>query len=113
MLNTCEIAKDWEGYTNTAAEIARLQPDDPEIWQLLASAQTKLKKNQDAARSLYKAAEAAKDKTSLWLRAADALNSAKLADEARQAYKKVQQLDPKNDRAAKALLQLELSSVQN
>lgn len=113
MLNTCEIANDWESFARVAADIAKIQPNDPEIWQLLANAQTKLKKNNDAARSLYKAAEAAKDKVTLWLRAADALNAAKLPKEARQAYQKAQQLEPKNERAAKALLQLDLNSAQN
>lgn len=111
ILNTCEIAGDWAGYVEAARELAAITPKDPEIWQLLARGQRQLKKNDEAARSLYRAAEAAGSKVQLWLEAGQALQAAGLKKEARQAFEAVQKLQPDNQAAAKALLQLDLSGA--
>lgn len=111
MLNTHENAKDWAKFEEVALESAKLRPEDPESWQLLHKAQTQLKKEPEAARSLWKIAETSGDKPAAWLQAASAFAKLGRNDEAIEAYQKVLDLDPKNERAAKALLDLKLKST--
>ncbi len=113
MLNTQENAKDWAGYVKTAEECAKLTPKDPAAWRLLAKGQTKTNQKPEAAQSLWRAAEVAPDKKAeAWFTAASAFSVLGKNDRALQAYKKVLEIDPKNERAAKAILDLELKAVQ-
>ena len=111
MLNTHENAKDWAKFEAVALEGTKLSPDDPESWRQLHKAQTQLNKKQEAAESLWKIAETSKDKPAPWLQAASAFAGLGKNDEAIKAYQKVLDLDPKNERAAKALLDLKLKST--
>lgn len=113
MLNTQENAKDWAGYVKAAEECAKLTPQDPAAWRLLAKGQTKMNQRLEAARSLWRAAEVTPDKKAeAWFTAASAFSALEKNDQALQAYKKVLEIDPKNERAAKAILDLELKAVQ-
>lgn len=113
MLNTYENAKDWKNYTNTAAEITKLRPRDSESWRLLARGQKILKKRDEEAHSLWMLAETTdKKKGEAWLataRAHAALNKNKKAIE---AYKKILAIEPDNQRAEKALLELRLKELK-
>ena len=111
MLNTYENAKDWAKFEAVALEATRLTPDDPEAWRKLHQAQTALNKKQEAAQSLWKIAETSKDKAAPWLQAAAACAGLGQNDRAIEAYQKVLSLDPKNKRAAEALLDLKLKST--
>ena len=111
MLNTYENAKDWARFEAVALEASKLSPDDPEAWRQLHKAQTALNKKQDAAQSLWKIAETSKDKPTPWLQAAAAFASLGKNERAVEAYQKVLSLDPKNKRAAEALLDLKLKST--
>ncbi len=108
MLNTYENAKDWENFARVAREATRLEPENPAGWKLLAKAQTRQNKKEEAAKSLWKAAETTKDKkVEAWLETASAFAALGKTDETRQAYRKVLDLDPKNERAAKAISELD------
>ncbi|MDL2259897.1 tetratricopeptide repeat protein [Deltaproteobacteria bacterium OttesenSCG-928-K17] len=107
MLNTQENAKDWEGFAAVAKAVTELEPDSAFGWVELARAQEKLKKNKDAAESLWQAAERTKNKAAAaWLKAAEAAAGQKQTDRARQAYQKVIELEPKNAKAVKALKEM-------
>jgi cytochrome c-type biogenesis protein CcmH/NrfG len=106
LLNTYENKQDWENFTSTAEEGARLQPDDPESWQLLAKGQGRLKKNKEAAQSLWRAAETAGRRVDLWLAAGAAFSGLGQTGPSRQAYEKALQLDPDNKPALQALSRL-------
>ena len=109
MLNTCENAKDWKSFAQVAEEITKVEPDSPYGWQQLNRAQTQLGQKEPAAESLWHAAEKTKDKQSeAWFKAATAFRDLGKKERAGQAYKKILEIDPKNQRATKALADLNL-----
>lgn len=106
LLNTYENKQDWEKFTSTAKESVRLRPDDPESWQFLAKGQSRLKKNKEAAQSLWRAAETAGRRVDLWLATGAAFSDLSQPDLSHQAYEKVLKLDPNNKLALQALSRL-------
>ena len=113
MFNTQENAKDWEGFAQVAREVTKAEPDSPYGWQQLARAQTQLNKKEDAAESLWKVAERTKEKqVEAWMRAAQALAAAKKPDRAYEAYKKVVEIEPANERASKAIMEYDLERAK-
>ncbi len=106
LLNTYENKQDWEKFTSTAKESVRLRPDDPESWQFLAKGQSRLKKNKEAAQSLWRAAETAGRRVDLWLATGVAFSDLGQTDPSHQAYEKVLTLDPENKLALQALSRL-------
>ena len=109
MLNTCENAKDWKGFAQVAEEITKVEPNSPYGWQQLNRAQIQLGQKEPAAESLWQVAERTKEKKSdAWFKAADAFKTAGKKERAGQAYQKILEIDPKNQRAIKALSDLNL-----
>lgn len=111
MLNTYENVKDWPKFEAVALEATKLTPNDSEAWRQLHKAQMALNKKPEAAQTLWKIAETSKDKPAPWLEAADAFAGLGQNDKAIEGYQKVLDLDPKNQQAAKALLNLQLKST--
>ena len=113
MLNTCENAKDWPGFAAVARAVTELEPDSPAGWEFLHKAQSRQNQKDEAALSLMEVARRSTDKpVEAWFKAATALSAVKKNAEARQAYNKILELEPKNDRAAKAILEMDLKEAQ-
>jgi len=108
LLNTYENAKDWVNLAKVAGEVAKLEPNEAFGWQELARAQIALNKKEEAARSLWNAAERTKNKkTEAWLKAGEAFASLGKKAQARQAFEKVLELEPDNKAAGRAISELE------
>lgn len=107
MLNTCENAKDWKGFAQVAEEITKVEPASPYGWEQLYKAQKQLGQKEPAAESLWRIAEKTEDKkVDAWFRAAREFAGLGKNDRAGQAYQKILEIEPKNEKAAKALAEL-------
>ena len=113
MLNTHENNKKWKEFAEVAREVTRLEADSPFGWEQLARAQSQLNQKEEAAESLWQAAERTKEKkVAAWQRAAAAFTAAKKPDRAYQAYKKIVEIEPANERASKAIMEYDLEQAR-
>jgi len=111
VLNTYENAKDWRRFAEAAAECAALRQDDPEGWRQLARGQGMLNQKNEAAQSLWRAAEAAQSQAGPWLEAGAAFSDLGDMERGLLAYQKALDLDPQNKQAAQRIMELERGSA--
>jgi tetratricopeptide (TPR) repeat protein len=108
-----EASKDWAGLEKAASDWVGWRPKDPSNWRFLALAQNNLNKTEETAKSLLSAAKADPSSAASWLAAAEALEKAGDAENAKFSYQKVLELDEDNDKAGQALLRMTLSDLEN
>ncbi len=110
MLNTYENAKDWQNYLKAAEAFAKLAPNNPESFRLLARAQNTLNLKSEAAQSLWQMATASGSETKPWFEAAKAFAGLGQNEKAIEAYQKILEIEPNNAQALKARKELEEKS---
>ena len=111
MLNRYETSRDWAGLAGAAGEWTKWGPDDPDNWRFLALGQRNAGKPGDAAKSLLRAAQVEGTKAASWLAAAEALEKSGERQAAADAYKRVVEIEPSNEKAESALLRLALDGI--
>ncbi|MDR2443876.1 MAG: tetratricopeptide repeat protein [Deltaproteobacteria bacterium] len=112
VLDHFEGSKNWAGLTQAALKWTQWQPNDPDNWRFLALGQKNQGQEAQSAKSLYEVAKLEVSQPSSWLAAAEALEKTGDLETAKQAYEKVIELEPTNERAESALLRLALTNLE-
>jgi tetratricopeptide (TPR) repeat protein len=111
VLSKFETSRDWAGLAGAAGEWTVWGPNDPDNWRFLALGQRNAGQPKDAAKSLLRAAQVEGTKVASWMAAAEALEKSGERQAAADAYKKVVEIEPSNEKAESALLRLALDGV--
>jgi tetratricopeptide (TPR) repeat protein len=104
--------QDYQALFDAASDWVTRQPDSIMLWQNLAYAQVKLHQWPDAAKTYEEILKRKPDDVDLLFTLADLYEKAKDLKAAKEAYQRILNIDPENEKAAEAHVRVSLEEIK-